>query len=91
MLIRPSIDQMHNIAAYDLTAFDILEDTAWTPPYQQSLALLEWFCFTIGSICNAHDVPNVVFCTAAYQLAQLRGLGAYHLFLRYAEKVFNAV
>ncbi len=58
--IKPSTDQLHNVAVQGPRSREALAEFVWTPPSQPSLAELKWFRFLVGRI-GAHDgVPIVV-------------------------------
>jgi aminomethyltransferase len=58
--IKPSTDQLHNLALQGPESRAALAEFVWTPPTQPSLEELKWFRFLIGRI-GAHDgVPIVV-------------------------------
>ncbi|MGH2960789.1 MAG: aminomethyltransferase family protein, partial [Solirubrobacterales bacterium] len=58
--IKPSTDQLHNVAVQGPASRDILREIVWTPPTQQALEELRWFRFTIGRIGEYDGVPIVV-------------------------------
>jgi aminomethyltransferase len=58
--IKPTTDQLHNIAVQGPLSRETLADFVWTPPAQPSLEELKWFRFLVGRI-GAHDgVPIIV-------------------------------
>jgi aminomethyltransferase len=58
--IKPSTDQLHNLAVQGPESRAALAEFVWTPPAQPSLQELKWFRFLVGRI-GAHDgVPIVV-------------------------------
>jgi aminomethyltransferase len=58
--IKPSTDQLHNLAVQGPLSRDVLGTIVWTPPTQPSLTELRWFRFLIGRI-GAHDgIPIIV-------------------------------
>ena len=58
--VKPSTDQLHNLAVQGPLSRDILKQIVWTPPAQPALEELKWFRFLIGRI-NTHDgIPLVV-------------------------------
>ena len=58
--VKPSTDQLHNLAVQGPLSRETLAEFVWTPPAQPSLAELKWFRFLVGRI-GAHDgVPIIV-------------------------------
>ena len=58
--IKPSTDQLHNLAVQGPLSREALKPIVWTPPTQPSLEELKWFRFLIGRI-GAHDgIPIIV-------------------------------
>jgi aminomethyltransferase len=58
--VKPSTDQLHNLAVQGPRSRDTLKDIVWTPPTQPALDELKWFRFLIGRI-NTHDgIPIIV-------------------------------
>jgi aminomethyltransferase len=58
--IKPSTDQLHNLAVQGPASREILQAIVWTPPTQPSLEELKWFRFTIGRIGDYDGTPVVV-------------------------------
>jgi aminomethyltransferase len=58
--IKPSTDQLHNVAVQGPLSRDALAEFVWTPPSQPSLAELKWFRFLVGRIGGHGGVPIVV-------------------------------
>jgi aminomethyltransferase len=58
--IKPSTDQLHNLALQGPASREILKAIVWTPPTQPSLEDLKWFRFTIGRIGDYDGTPIVV-------------------------------
>ncbi len=58
--IKPSTDQLHNVAVQGPASRDILKTIVWTPPTQTSLEELRWFRFTVGRIGTYDGIPIVV-------------------------------
>ncbi|MBA3332322.1 MAG: DUF1989 domain-containing protein [Actinobacteria bacterium] len=58
--IKPSTDQLHNLAVQGPASREILKGIVWTPPIQPSLEELRWFRFTIGRIGSYDGIPIVV-------------------------------
>ncbi|MGB9184048.1 MAG: DUF1989 domain-containing protein [Solirubrobacteraceae bacterium] len=58
--LKPTTDQLHNIAVQGPMSREALAEFVWTPPTQPSLAELKWFRFLIGRIGSHDGVPIVV-------------------------------
>jgi aminomethyltransferase len=58
--IKPSTDQLHNLAVQGPSSRDLLAQIVWTPPTQPALDELKWFRFTIGRIGAYDGIPIVV-------------------------------
>jgi aminomethyltransferase len=58
--LKPTTDQLHNIAVQGPLSREALAEFVWTPPTQPSLAELKWFRFLIGRIGSHDGVPIVV-------------------------------
>ncbi len=58
--IKPSTDQLHNVAVQGPASREILKQIVWTPPTQTSLEDLRWFRFTVGRIGTYDGIPIVV-------------------------------
>src|ERR1700689_2895330 len=58
--IKPTTDQLHNIAVQGPLSREALAEFVWTPPAQPSLAELKWFRFLVGRIGSYDGVPIVV-------------------------------
>jgi aminomethyltransferase len=58
--VKPSTDQLHNLAVQGPLSRDVLKQIVWAPPTQPSLEELKWFRFLVGRI-GAHDgIPIIV-------------------------------
>ncbi len=58
--IKPTTDQLHNLAVQGPLSRDLLKQIVWTPPTQPGLVELKWFRFLVGRI-NTHDgIPIIV-------------------------------
>ncbi len=58
--IKPTTDQLHNLAVQGPLSRETLKEIVWTPPTQPSLEELKWFRFLVGRI-NTHDgIPIIV-------------------------------
>jgi aminomethyltransferase len=58
--IKPSTDQLHNVAVQGPASREILRKLVWTPPTQTSLDELKWFRFTVGRVRAFDGIPIVV-------------------------------
>jgi aminomethyltransferase len=58
--VKPSTDQLHNVAVQGPASRDILREIVWTPPTQQALEELRWFRFLIGRVGDYDGIPIVV-------------------------------
>jgi aminomethyltransferase len=58
--IKPSTDQLANIAVQGPLSREALADFVWTPPTQPSLGELKWFRFLVGRIGSYDGVPIIV-------------------------------
>jgi aminomethyltransferase len=58
--VKPSIDQLHNIAVQGPNSREIVRRFLWTPATQPSIDELGWFRFLVGRIGEAQGTPIVV-------------------------------
>jgi aminomethyltransferase len=58
--VKPSTDQLHNVAVQGPLSRDIMRELIWTPPTQPSLDELKWFRFLVGRIGGYKGIPVVV-------------------------------
>jgi aminomethyltransferase len=58
--IKPSTDQLHNLALQGPLSREALAEIVWTPPTQPSLAELKWFRFLIGRIGSYDGIPVLI-------------------------------
>jgi aminomethyltransferase len=58
--VKPSIDQLHNLAVQGPNSREILKKVVWTPATQPSLEELTWFRFLVGRIGTFDGIPVVV-------------------------------
>jgi aminomethyltransferase len=58
--VKPSTDQLHNVAVQGPESRELLKKIVWTPPTQTSLEDLRWFRFTVGRIGTYDGIPIVV-------------------------------
>jgi aminomethyltransferase len=60
VLVKPSTDELHNVAVQGPASRDLLRTIVWTPPTQTALDDLRWFRFTIGRVGRYDGIPIVV-------------------------------
>ena len=72
--VKPSTDQLHNVAVQGPESRELLKKIVWTPPTQTSLEDLKWFRFTVGRIGTYDGIPIVVSRTGYTGELGLRGL-----------------
>jgi aminomethyltransferase len=58
--IKPSTDQLHNLAVQGPDSRRTLKDIVWTPPTQPALDELKWFRFLVGRIQTHDGIPIIV-------------------------------
>ncbi len=58
--VKPSTDQLHNLAVQGPKSREILREIVWTPTTQPDLAELRWFRLLIGRIGAYDGIPIVV-------------------------------
>ena len=58
--VKPSTDQLHNLAVQGPNSRDLLGEIVWTPPTQPSLNELKWFRFLVGRIQTRDGIPIIV-------------------------------
>jgi aminomethyltransferase len=58
--VKPSTDQLHNVAVQGPASREILREVVWTPPAQGSLDDLGWFRFLVGRMRAFDGTPIVV-------------------------------
>ena len=58
--VKPSTEQLHNVAVQGPSSRELLKQIVWTPPTQTSLEDLKWFRFTVGRIGTYDGIPIVV-------------------------------
>ena len=58
--VKPSTDQLHNVAVQGPRSRDIMKELIWTPPTQPRLEDLKWFRFLVGRIGGYQGIPVVV-------------------------------
>ena len=57
-LVKPSTDELHNIAVQGPSSRDALTDIIWTPPTQTASWSLKWFRFLVGRIGALRGNPD---------------------------------
>ncbi len=60
VFIKPSTDQLHNVAVQGPASREILKGIVWTPPDQPALEELKWFRLLIGRIGDYDGIPIVI-------------------------------
>jgi glycine cleavage system T protein (aminomethyltransferase) len=58
--IKPSTDQLHNLAVQGPNSREIMKSLVWTPPTQPSIEELKWFRFLVGRFGGYDGTPVVV-------------------------------
>jgi aminomethyltransferase len=58
--VKPSTDELHNLAVQGPLSRDILRDIIWSPDTQPNLDELKWFRFLIGRIGDYAGIPVIV-------------------------------
>jgi aminomethyltransferase len=58
--VKPSTDELHNLAVQGPESREIMRKIVWAPPTQPELAELKWFRFLIGRIGGYEGIPIVV-------------------------------
>jgi aminomethyltransferase len=58
--VKPSTDQLHNLAVQGPNSREILRRIVWTPAAQPTLEELGWFRFLVGRIRTSDGIPVVV-------------------------------
>jgi aminomethyltransferase len=60
VFVKPSTDELHNIAVQGPRSREILKEIVWAPPTQPQLEELKWFRFLVGRIGRYDGIPLVV-------------------------------
>ncbi len=60
VFVKPSTDQLHNLAVQGPLSRDLLAQIVWTPPTQPALTELKWFRFLVGRIGEYDGIPIIV-------------------------------
>jgi glycine cleavage system T protein (aminomethyltransferase) len=58
--VKPSTEQLHNVAVQGPESRELLKRIVWTPPTQTPIEELRWFRFTVGRIGTYDGIPIVV-------------------------------
>ncbi len=58
--VKPSTDQLHNVAVQGPASRELLRAVVWTPPTQPALEELGWFRFLVGRVHAPDGIPIVV-------------------------------
>ena len=58
--IKPTTNQLHNVAVQGPLSRDTLKQIVWTPPTQPSLDELKWFRLLVGRIETHDGIPIIV-------------------------------
>jgi aminomethyltransferase len=58
--VKPTTDQLHNLAVQGPASRDLLKEIVWTPPTQPSFDELKWFRFLVGRFGGYDGIPVVV-------------------------------
>jgi len=58
--VKPSTEQLQNVAVQGPESRELLKKIVWTPPTQTSFEDLKWFRFTVGRIGAYDGIPIVV-------------------------------
>jgi aminomethyltransferase len=58
--VKPSTDQLHNLAVQGPASRDIMREIVWAPPTQPALDELRWFRLLVGRIGGYDGIPLVV-------------------------------
>ena len=72
--VKPSTDQLHNLAVQGPRSREILGRFVWTPDAQPSLDELTWFRFCVGRIGDVRRRPDHRVADRLHGRAGLRGL-----------------
>jgi aminomethyltransferase len=58
--VKPTTDQLHNVAVQGPASREIMKQLVWTPPTQPPLEELKWFRLLVGRIGDYDGIPIVV-------------------------------
>ena len=60
VFVKPSTDQLHNLAVQGPESRELMKQLVWTPPTQPGLDELKWFRFLVGRFGGYDGIPVVV-------------------------------
>ena len=60
VFVKPSTDQLHNLAVQGPESRELMKKLVWTPPTQPPLEELKWFRFLVGRFGGYDGIPVVV-------------------------------
>jgi aminomethyltransferase len=60
VFVKPSTDQLHNLAVQGPESREIMKKLVWTPPTQTGIDELKWFRFLVGRFGGFKGIPLVV-------------------------------
>jgi aminomethyltransferase len=60
VFVKPSTDQLHNLAVQGPESRELMKKLVWTPPTQPGLDELKWFRFLVGRFGGYDGIPVVV-------------------------------
>jgi aminomethyltransferase len=60
VFVKPTTDQLHNLAVQGPESRAALAEIVWTPPTQTSFTDLKWFRFLVGRIGGYDGIPIIV-------------------------------
>ena len=72
--VKPSTEQLHNVAVQGPESRELLKKIVWTPPTQTSFEDLKWFRFTVGANKDLRRDPDRRLAHGLHGRARLRGL-----------------
>ncbi len=58
--VKPTTDELHNIAVQGPESRELMKKIVWAPPTQPALDELKWFRFLVGRIGDYDGIPIVV-------------------------------
>ena len=58
--VKPSTDQLHNLAVQGPESRELMKKLVWTPPTQTGIDDLKWFRFLVGRFGGYKGIPVVV-------------------------------
>ena len=72
--IKPTTDQLHNLAVQGPLSRETLKEIVWTPPTQPSLEELKWFRFLVGTDQHPRRDPDHRLAYRVHGRARVRGV-----------------